>query len=342
MNAPPLESIYPWQEDAWERLQAMCEQGRVPHAILFHGPEGIGKSRLALAFACYLLCGDKQGGRACGECHACNLNRAHTHPDLMLLQPEGNSNRILIEQVRTLIEEASVTAHQGVRRIAVFMPAEAMNTHAANALLKILEEPAESTMFLLLSHNPRRLLPTVRSRCQSLALGVPPAEQVLPWLKAQKGAEAQALLSAVGGRPLAARLLAEEGGAEKYANRADAWLRLLEGQQAAVSVAADWSKENLAELLSWMAEWLLDAMRWQASREPGLLRRPGNEDAYKRTGRWLSGERLGFLLEQSLGARRRLDIANPNPRLLLEDFLSTCSAVARRERRIAGNADSPV
>ncbi len=339
---PEMEDIYPWQKEAWERFEAMRENDRIPHAILLHGPEGIGKSRLALALAWRLLCSGEQRGRACGECHACNLNRAGTHPDLILLRPEGKGGKILIDQVRALIEESATTAHQGQKRIGVFLPAEAMNTNAASALLKILEEPGQSTMFLLLSHNPRRLLATVRSRCQPLALGVPPAEQALPWLKAETGAAAESLLSAAGGRPLAARLLAEEGGAEKYTERADAWLKLLGGQRAAVSLAEEWKKDKPAELLSWSAQWLLDALRWQAGKDPKLLRWPAEQAAYSRAEEWLSSSQLSVLLENSLTAQRRLGIANPNPRLLLEDFLSTCSAVARRGRRAAGNANSSV
>ena len=225
-----LADIYPWQEAVWEQFESMRSQDRIPHALLLHGPEGIGKFRLALALAERLLCGGEQSGRACGQCHACNLNRAGTHPDLVLMRSEGKSGRILIDQVRELIDQASATAHQGLRRVALFLPAEAMNANAANALLKILEEPGRSTMFLLVSHNPWGLPATVRSRCQSLPLAVPAAEQALPWLEEEVGGDAAVLLSAAGGRPLAALLLAAEGGAQKHAQRSSAWLELLAGR----------------------------------------------------------------------------------------------------------------
>src|SRR5438105_9376666 len=173
--------IYPWQKKAWDELGRY--RGQLPHALLLRGREGLGAEALARAFAQSLLCESPQaGGLACGRCPACNWFAQGNHPDFRMLQPESlapeppaeseegpakkekKSEQIRIDQVRALQDFLGVGTHRGGLRVIVVHPAETMNPNTQNALLKNLEEPPPGTVFVLVTANAERLLPTVRSR----------------------------------------------------------------------------------------------------------------------------------------------------------------------------------
>ena len=181
--------IHPWLAPAWNRLLELG--ARLPHALLFVGPAGLGKRALADALAARLLCDTPAAdGQACGHCAACQWRLAGNHPDLHRLVPaaeaegaesaaeeggaakEGGkaaSSQILIEQVRALQAALNVTGHHGPRRVVIVDPAEAMNAFTANALLKLLEEPPAGCVFLLVSSWPM----AVAMRCARSRAGRP-------------------------------------------------------------------------------------------------------------------------------------------------------------------------
>jgi DNA polymerase-3 subunit delta' len=155
------------QERAKLLVAAAFAPDRIGHAYLFTGPDGVGKTLLAQEAAQALLCrGD--GPRPCGACQDCRLFAHDSHPDFLLLQPEGDSRVIKIKQVQDLIHTLSLMPVQGNRRVAILRDADALNEEAANALLKTLEEPPASALLILTSSRPRALLPTLRSRCQEI------------------------------------------------------------------------------------------------------------------------------------------------------------------------------
>jgi len=239
-------------EKVWHGLQA--RRGQLPHSLLLVGQKGIGKYELARLFAASLLCEQPQdNGQACGKCLACNWYSQGNHPDFRLLQPdaladEGEvedgkkkpSQQITIDQVRGLDDFLTIGTHRAGLRIILVNPAEAMNRNTANALLKTLEEPAPGTLFLLISNEPLRLLPTIRSRCQVVPMPLP-----------QPAAAEKVLAEA--GLPDAARWLALAGGSpglalELSASGQGAWLetlikRLSTGRNSdALSTAAELEK----------------------------------------------------------------------------------------------------
>ena len=270
--------LYPWQIDAWQQLQTLRE--RLPHAILFYGQTGIGKSRFAEAFAQSLLCESRQpDGHACGTCLSCGWFEQYGHPDYRRVRPEilddddggeaeeGESRKsvkaakapskdIRIEQVRALADFMNLSTHRQGKRVVLLYPAEALNSPSANALLKTLEEPPPDTVFLLVSNNIERLLPTILSRCRQFALPMPSTSQSLAWLTSQQIDTPAVWLAEQGGAPLAALALAQSGSREVQ----DELLALLThpSVEAALKVAERLQKAPVVDLVLGVQRWLHD------------------------------------------------------------------------------------
>lgn len=196
---------YPWQLDDYQRLLAPYRQGKMAHAMLVSGEAGTGKRHLLEGLAQKLLCTDSNADYPCGECKSCSLFLAGSHPDYLLVTPEGSKN-IKVDQIRATVDRLGRTAQLGGMKVVLMAPAESMNMAAANALLKCLEEPGRDTVFLLLSHSPQRLLPTIRSRCQQYTLARPSASAADQWLglSISDAGERDRLLLLASGNPLRA------------------------------------------------------------------------------------------------------------------------------------------
>lgn len=229
--------MHPWNEALLEALKARAE--RFPHALLIHGARGTGKLELAERAAQFLLC-EAPASRPCGRCEGCRWFAAGSHPDFRRIEPEAlakepmlepeegadtpakrtkPSIEIKIEQVRDLAGFLNLRSHRGRLRVALVHPAEHMTPSASNALLKGLEEPPPGAVFLLVSHRPSALLPTIRSRCVALAVPIPPRPAALQWLTGQGVGNPERWLAYAGGAPLQAL---------EYAGKAEVLERLLQ------------------------------------------------------------------------------------------------------------------
>jgi len=147
-----------------EQMNEAIRLGRVAHGYCFEGPEAIGKMKMAFHFAKDLLC--MQEETSCGHCHSCQMFDGGNHPDFHVYRPEGKS--IKREQAEAAIHELQVRSYEGGYKVFLFDEAEKMTAAAQNALLKSLEEPPDQTVILLVTANPQGLLPTIRSRLQSV------------------------------------------------------------------------------------------------------------------------------------------------------------------------------
>lgn len=214
--------MHPWNQPVFESLKR--RSGTLPHALLVHGARGTGKLALAERIAQFLLCEAADPARKpCGACAGCRWLAAGSHPDFRRLEPEAlakepppsedeeaparkgkPSLEIKIDQVRDLADFLNLRSHRAGLRVALVHPAEDMNVAAATALLKGLEEPAASAVFILVSHRPARLLATIRSRCVAVPVPLPPREAALAWLAEQGIEDAGRWLAYAGGAPLRA------------------------------------------------------------------------------------------------------------------------------------------
>lgn len=240
---------YPWHAAIWEAVTR--DTARLPHALLLHGPEGLGKRAFAWRLAHLLLCPSPTAqAEPCGGCASCRRFAAGTHPDLLHIGPLEDSKAIGIDQVRDMRAFVALTPHTAARKVVILHPAEAMNMNAANALLKVLEEPPASSVLVLVTPQIARLPATVRSRCQAVALRLPAAEEARRWLAAQGvNADTDALLVSAGGAPLRALALArsERGGlASQLAQDLEA---LRAGSEDPLRCAARWKNHGAAPCL---------------------------------------------------------------------------------------------
>lgn len=206
------------------------------HALLLHGPGDVGQWALARALSAAWLCeAPTADGHACGQCASCRFVAGGAHADLRLLVPDAlrpalglvtaddeaatddkpsktkPSKEIKIDAVRAAIDWAHSSSARGRGKVLVIHPAPALNLVAANALLKTLEEPPGLLRIVLTAMDPEALLPTVRSRCQLLALPWPSPAEGSAWLAEQGVPDAEVLLAAAGGLPGDALALHRDG-----------------------------------------------------------------------------------------------------------------------------------
>ena len=160
-------SQLPWLHTPFERFAQLCNQNHHSHAQLLPVDEALGGYQLANEMAQMALCLNKTPEGACQQCKSCLLYQAGNHPDVHWVRKDGA--QIKVDQIRELCQSLLHTAQQGGARVAVIENSERMNTAAANALLKTLEEPGDNTLLILQTDTPASLLPTITSRCQKIA-----------------------------------------------------------------------------------------------------------------------------------------------------------------------------
>lgn len=201
-----------------KHLQSMISQNRLPHALLFCGPGGSGKLPMALGLARLLLCQSPTEGNPCGRCNACRMTAQWAHPDLHFTYPivrykdaahsvsdayieawrkrlakgpyfnmadwlaemKGNDMQAVIYTAESdaLQRKLSLKAAMGGNKVSVIWMPERMNDECANKLLKLIEEPPAATFFILVSEDPQRILPTIRSRAQQIEFQRPTADTI--------------------------------------------------------------------------------------------------------------------------------------------------------------------
>jgi DNA polymerase-3 subunit delta' len=261
MSAP-----YPWLESSWQRL--LATRTRPAQALLLAGPRGVGKGALALAWAQALLCeAPLSGGAACGACPACHWFATGAHPDFRLITLQEKTGKegetrmataIEVEQAREAVEYVQLSTYRAGFRVVLVNPADSLNLAAANALLKVLEEPPLKTVFVLVSDQPRRLLPTIRSRCTRLDVGLPATDIAMQWLASQQVEEAAILLALSGGAPLDALNWADGAELDERRSVLEGLARV--GQMDPVTLAERWKTIRIQTWHTVAYKWLGDLL----------------------------------------------------------------------------------
>lgn len=318
-----MAEVYPWQSGLWQQLAGRSQHA---HAYLLHGPAGIGKRVLAERLMALLLCQQPSKGQACGQCKSCNLLQAGSHPDSFVLEPEEQDKPIKVDQVRALVSFVVQTAQLGGRKVVLLEPAEAMNLNAANALLKSLEEPSGDTLLLLISHQPSRLLPTIKSRCVQQACPLPSMEASLQWLQESlpdcSQEQQRELLYLAAGSPLTALRLHAQEVPQQRALVVEGTKKLLKQQVSVSQLAESWNAISLLMLFDWFCDWTNLILRYQMTRDESGLGPTDTAKVIQYLAQKASLARILSLQDWLLQQRQKvLGKANLNRVLLLEALL---------------------
>ncbi len=322
----------PWHREALGRL--LARRPRMPHALLVSGRTGIGKVDFARELARSLLCESPIDRFACGECPSCHWFSQSNHPDYREIVPEASEEGegdaadadagkdskkslvIKIDQVRRIRDFVALSTHRAGHRAVVIHPAEALQPAAANALLKTLEEPPPATVIVMVADRPARLLATIRSRCESVALRAPARDEALAWLASGGAQDAGAALALAGGAPMLAARLAQPEERE-WRRKVVAELSRPDGAHS-LSFSAGIDRPLLERTIFVMQTWVHDLLRLKNASEP--RHHVDCVPALKAKARRARLERLLALDRELLEARRL--VSHPlNARLAAEHLM---------------------
>jgi len=327
-----VAEAFPWQDELWQQMAGRAQHA---HAYLLHGPAGIGKRALAERLMARLLCQRPAGLDACGQCKSCLLLQAGSHPDNYVLEPEEADKAIKVDQVRELVSFVVQTAQLGGRKVVLIEPVESMNINASNALLKSLEEPSGDTVLLLVSHQPSRLLPTIKSRCVQQACPLPSEAMSLQWLSKAlpdcSEEERVELLTLAAGSPLAAVSLQAQGAREQRAQVVDGVKKLLKQQQSPTQLAEGWNAIPLLLLFDWFCDWSSLILRYQLTQDEEGLGLADMRKVVQYLAQKSSQAKVLEIQDWILAQRQKvLNKANLNRVLLLEALLVQWAALPAR------------
>ena len=240
--------IYPWQTSQWQLFSQQRQQQRLPHAIVMTGVKGLGKRALADQMVATLLCRDDNASEPCGQCHSCQLFMAGSHPDHTVIEPEESGKQIKIDQIRALKDKQQLTPSVAKWKTVIICPAENMNINSNNSLLKLLEEPQDNTLIILITAKPEYLPITILSRCQKIALSAPTQHEAINWLQQQDSFDSaiiDQLLPLAKGAPLAVVEMLKTDILPKIQQIEADFRSLLQGQVNPVIMAKDWQQYDL-------------------------------------------------------------------------------------------------
>jgi len=320
--------ILPWQTQVWEDLVKRQQTAGLPHALMFTGISGIGKHQLSLYTAEWLLCQRAKTeslSQPCGSCHSCQLWKAGSHPDFMICQPEDNSRQIRIDSIRKVNEFLAQTPQISHCQVVILKPVEVMNTNAANALLKMLEEPGADTLILLVTSKMGQVLPTIKSRCQHVECPNPTEAEAINWLMAATdldSEQARSILHINRGAPKEALKYIDGGLSEHRAQVIRGLADILKQRRSVIEVAQSLQKLDLELVLGWLYSLLTDVARCAACEDADSLRQDDARNMLTAVAKKTDPVKIFKLADKVHEERRAVMLRqNPNKQLLLECVL---------------------
>lgn len=291
-------------ERAKRILKLALERGRLPNSLLFAGPEGVGKRRMALTLAKALNC-LRLTADSCDACDSCRAIDEGRFPDVMVIDVKEEKKAVAIDQIRLLRHMAYLRPMAGKKRVFIIEDAEDMSTPAANSLLKVLEEPPPLSRIVLLAASPFLLLPTIRSRCRTLSFTAMTNEEVERVLRDHDRREDQARILALLARGNLRRAL-ELDWEEVLVRKEGSWLlfeALLSGDRSSLFLDRFGTLpkavlEEFGETLELFSSFARDILLLKLGGDIRLLLNPDYEDRLRTaSARWAVGQILSALAE---------------------------------------------
>ena len=308
----------PWLLQDMSGLLDRSSQGRLPHALLLSGIDGIGKRAFSQCLAETLLCQKPSAKGACGDCDSCSQLLADSHPDFRKLVPEGANAAIKVDPIRALVDWLQLTASQSSYRIALLEQADTLNRNAANSLLKTLEEPGDHAVLILSATRAGALPATVRSRCQKVTLKMADQSAAVQWLTGKVDDPALALREASGGPYLALANASEETAAAKEL-LLKAWHDLFMHKGSVGRISDSLSHLDTAMCLATFSRWCLVASKQLEKLDVGV--NPAVKQVISETQERLKSEQW-FTLYDRLLRLHRSDSASFKTQTVLEGLFA--------------------
>ena len=332
-----IEAALPWHEPLWRQFSQTQRDAKLHHALLLAGPPGVGKAAFARRLAQALHCqSDVRELSVCGECRLCQLSKAGHAPDIVVTHPLEDRQTISIDQVRELVHNAGLTAHSSPFKVVIVEPAEALTRPASNALLKTLEEPPLGTHFLLVSHQPALLLPTIRSRCQFIRFQVPERAMTTRWLAKElpdaDDGRINAYLAAARWAPFVALALANAEQEFTVDAVLDDLRSLSANRQDPVSIAEAWRPYGVRAVAEKLATVFGDVLRTQCATDAELIH-PTQRETLQRLANAVDFNAGFKVIDHCTEISRGLATLNLNEQLVLETLATTVYGVVRAARK---------
>lgn len=366
------------------RLANLADSGQLPHALLLHGPSGIGKTNTARAFIQYICCTDRKDGDSCGKCAACIQNAALNNPDVHFVYPivkkdkpaknlsedyieewkefltehpfmpeqqwqlaleAGNTSpQIYVTQSVELLRQASLSSYgKGYKFFVVWLP-EKLNAEAANRLLKMIEEPFEDTLFIMISNNPGEILGTIRSRLQSIEFQPLTESEIVDFAvgKGKSQEEGEYIARIARGNMNKAASLIEEGGELNEFN--EIFIKVMRGAYARKmwdlkdlsDHLASFSREKASRILDYFARMIRESFISNLKCRPLQSMTPGEEKFVGNFGPFVNAANVEELLRET--DRSREDIMrNANQKIVWFDYLINLTKLIRTKNALNKN-----
>lgn len=308
------------QASVWDKLKKVITGEQVAHAYLFQGPVGAGKEDTAYLFAASLNCLAPAGGVACGSCSSCQKVVHGNHPNIHVISPDGAF--IKLQQMKELKKSIFLRQVDAGYQVVIVLQADKMTPETANSMLKILEEPPQRTVFILVANNNWALLPTVVSRCQKLSfksLSIEERARVLAGEVSCDAAGAAVVLRLANGNETTAREMIEEGILElrdRVISQAAGIAKL--NAADALFLAEEWAKNDPEIVLKILLLWYRDLEVWKKTGAESLIINQDKLDALKKAAEQI--EEPQEIIDILLLAQQAL-VHNANKQLAMENML---------------------
>jgi DNA polymerase-3 subunit delta' len=316
-------------EPSRDSLEAIASQGRLPHAILIHGPEGTGRRLLALWAIGRALDSDNFTMDAENNIgRLLDVENVPCHPDFQLVQPEQEKEKekekrtISIDQVRSLISFLTLTSHQSGTKAALISPAQVLTLSAENSLLKTLEEPPGDSLIILVTNSLSRIAPTVISRCHRVRLTTPSAEAADGWLREHRAdVNWEPALELAGGAPFKALEIHQSGFVQQAAEFEKDVLALLDKRVTPAVIAKRWAHQDEDRYLRWLYQRVSEEIRDSAT-NGGSKGNQKPRNRYLQIGQKTLNIERSFACLRDINELRRLQGAGLNTGLHLTNLLT--------------------
>ncbi len=344
--------ILPWHQDRWQNLTARTRS--LHHGLLISANPGTGLREFVTELSHYLICEMAYSNQRspCLSCQNCKLFEAGSHPDFHVITSENESANgriellsayseryldvkqrdrkakpgkvVSVNQIRQLIDRFTTHCHISATKIGLIIPADRMNINAANALLKLLEEPPENTILILAASEPARLPRTILSRCVNVKLSEPAVEQSVSWLSDYMPEnQARIAIHLSGQSPIQAKQLYEFGELEARESYLKSLISTVANQSNPLDVAQQLAKMEFETTLLWMQQFIKDLTVWCTTQQKPFWKIPEALSI-----RQVSENRL-FALYDRITHYKKIARGSINEQLALEDLLIALTRVSR-------------